>query len=671
LARLADRARAVPALFVSYSGLLGGAERILLDVAAGMDEMPSLACPEGPLAERAREAGLHVFVLRERRLELRAGARDRIYAPLRLAAHARELRALVDALRPEVVFAWGMRAALAAAALPRRRRPALVFQHNDLLPGPAVARAVRAAARRSDAVIALSRCIARDLDPGGELGVAVIPPGVDLDRFRPAPPADGPPEVLLLGAMVPWKRPGLALEAVALASRELSDLRLRVAGALIGDDEERLLSELRRRAERPDLAGRVEFSGHVDSAEALRRASCLLHCADREPFGMALAEALAAGRPVVAPAACGPLEIVNGDCGRLYPPGDADAAARCLLEALERREQLGAAGRERASERFRVESARERYRELLLARAPSPRAGGGVAIVTVTHDSARDLRRMLASVRAHLPGARVVAVDSGSSDGSAEAARESGVETIELGENVGYGRASNAGLARVHEPVTVLANPDVELVDGSLAELAGELASGPERLLAPLVLLPDGSRQDSAQPEPGAARLALAALAPPAALPGPLRTALQPWRSGRPRRAGWAVGCCIVARTETLRRLGPFDERIFLYGEDMELGLRAADAGVETWFRPDARVLHHRAHSSEREFGGEPFELLARQRREVVAERRGRRRAAIDDWTLLATYADRIALKTLTGRAARREREQLWALRRARREGRP
>ena len=55
----------------------------------------------------------------------------------------------------------------------------------------------------------------------------------------------------------------------------------------------------------------------------------------------------------------------------------------------------------------------------------------------------------------------------------------------------------------------------------------------------------------------------------------------------------------------------------------------------------------------------------------MVAERRGRRRAAIDDWTLLATYADRIALKTLTGRAAGREREQLRALWRARREGRP
>jgi GT2 family glycosyltransferase len=130
---------------------------------------------------------------------------------------------------------------------------------------------------------------------------------------------------------------------------------------------------------------------------------------------------------------------------------------------------------------------------------------------------------------------------------------------------------------------------------------------------------------------------------------------------------GWAVGCCIVGRTETLRRLGPFDERIFLYGEDLELGLRAADAGVETWFRPDARVLHHRAHSSDRAFGGEPFDLLATQRRKVVRERRGRVRAGLDDMLQAATFADRVLLKSLARRDAGRERAQLRALRRARR----
>ena len=130
-----------------------------------------------------------------------------------------------------------------------------------------------------------------------------------------------------------------------------------------------------------------------------------------------------------------------------------------------------------------------------------------------------------------------------------------------------------------------------------------------------------------------------------------------------PRRVAWAAGCCLVARTDTLRALGPFDERTFLYGEDMDLGLRAADAGVETWFQPEARVLHARAHSTERAFGGEPFELLARRRAEVVAERRGQRRARLDALVQSATFANRIAIKTLLRRPADRERAQLRASR--------
>jgi GT2 family glycosyltransferase len=143
---------------------------------------------------------------------------------------------------------------------------------------------------------------------------------------------------------------------------------------------------------------------------------------------------------------------------------------------------------------------------------------------------------------------------------------------------------------------------------------------------------------------------------------------VDPWRSDRPRRVGWAVGCCLAARTETFRRLGPFDDRIFLYGEDLELGLRASDEGVETWFWPAARVLHRRAHATERAFGGEAFELLARQRRKVVELRRGRLRARRDDLLQLLTFADRLALKSVLRRPRERERHQLAALRAARSE---
>jgi GT2 family glycosyltransferase len=118
-----------------------------------------------------------------------------------------------------------------------------------------------------------------------------------------------------------------------------------------------------------------------------------------------------------------------------------------------------------------------------------------------------------------------------------------------------------------------------------------------------------------------------------------------------------------VARTETLRRLGPFDETIFMYGEDLELGLRASGQGVETWFWPQARVRHRGAHSSYRAFGGEPFDLLAQARHDVMAKRFGARRAQLDDSAQAATFASRLTLKRALGQPAERERRQLAALR--------
>lgn len=681
----------MPILFVSYSGLYGGAERILLDVLAGVGEPAVLACPRGGLADRAREAGVPVLALAERRIQARTSPRDRVAAPLRLAAHAREVRGLARALGAPTVVAWGMRSALAAAGGLAGMRPAprLVFEHVDLLPAGPPARAVRAAARRADAVVCLSDAIARDLDPGGALAgrLHVVRPGVPVPETCPPPPPAGPPSALVLGAVVPWKRPDLALEAVAGAAREVEGLRAVVAGPAIGEEGEALARALRARAERPDLAGRVDMPGALrDPGAALAACTCLLHATDREPYGMVLAEALAAGRPVVAPADGGPLEIVDRACGRLYRPGDAADAARALVEVAgdpARAAEMGAAGWEHARERLRLEDSVRRWRAAALGGAPAASrsasrgagrapAGAGVALVTVTHDSQDDLARLLSSVARHLPAARVVVVDSGSRDGSLALAREwpGDATVVDLGANEGYGRGSNRGVAAVGEAdVTVILNPDVELVDSSLGELAAELRrpGAPDRLLAPLVLHPDGRLQDSAQAAPATALQGFRALVPAAAMPGPLRRRVEPYRSGRPRKVAWAVGCCIAARTATLRALGPFDEEAFLYAEDLDLGLRARQEGVETWFWPAARVVHREAHSSRRAFGGEPYALLAARRRAVVARRLGSRRAALDDWIQIVTFADRIALRTALGRDATRERAQLAALRAVRR----
>lgn len=671
------------ALLVSYSGAIGGAERVLLDHAQALEGELCLACPEGPLAGAARERGIRVLPLPERALDVRSSARRRLGSLALLAGHRRELRQLVSDLEPSVVIVNGMRSALALLTpRPPAGAPPVVFDHHDLLPGPLLGPLVRAAARRASLVVVPSRALALELGP--RAGALVVYPGVEASRWLPTAAPAEPPQVLVLGAIVDWKRPDLALEVLARVRLRRPDVRMRLVGAPLGDGGPRLIARIAARATEPDLLGAVELPGAVaDPAGELAQATCLLHCAPREPFGLVMIEALAAGRPVVAPGAAGPLEIVDESCGRLYPPGDADAAAAAVLELVEDPRlaaKLGAAGRARAATDFSPETARERFAgavaplvEAALAESrasAAPSGGEGLALVTVTRNSAAELEALLSSVARHLPGTHVVVVDCASGDQTLDVARRErpgvDVQTIALGQNVGFGAASNIGVDAVREPVTALVNPDVELIDGSLAKLIEE-AQRSRRLLAPLVLSPDGSRQDTAHPLPTSLADLVSSVVPPAAAPGRAGVWLAPWRAKEPRQVGWAVGCALAARTELFRALGPFDDRIFLYGEDLELGLRARAAGIETWFWPTARVLHVGGHSTTRAFAGEPFELLARARREAVERGLGAHRARIDDRAQAVTFGSRIALKRAMRRDVARERSQLAALRSLRR----
>jgi N-acetylglucosaminyl-diphospho-decaprenol L-rhamnosyltransferase len=291
------------------------------------------------------------------------------------------------------------------------------------------------------------------------------------------------------------------------------------------------------------------------------------------------------------------------------------------------------------------------------------------ALVTVIHDSADHLERLLASIERFLrPHPQVVVVDSGSRDRGAQLARERGAETIELDGNRGFGAGCNAALPRVTEPVTALVNPDVELLDGGLATLAEE-AAATDALLAPRLLGADGSVQDSAHPVPGTLEALVPAAVPRFLFPGSLRRRYEPWRSSRLRQVGWAVAACIVARTDLLRRLGPFDPNVFLFYEDMDLCLRAADAGVPTLLRPDVALRHLGGASVRRSLRGRDAEMRARRRREVMAAR-GRVALALDDAAQAVTFGTRAAGRTLLRRGGAYEREQLRALRAARRNGR-
>jgi N-acetylglucosaminyl-diphospho-decaprenol L-rhamnosyltransferase len=284
----------------------------------------------------------------------------------------------------------------------------------------------------------------------------------------------------------------------------------------------------------------------------------------------------------------------------------------------------------------------------------------GYAIVTVIHDSESELPLLLDSVeRLPQPRPRVIVVDSGSRDRGPELAAERGAELVRLDGNPGFGAGCNAGIERVTEPVTAFVNPDVELLDDGLSRLARDASTG-GALLAPRLLNPDGSIQDSAHPLPGRPDSLLPAVLPRRLLP----TRYEPWRSHTTREVGWAIAACIVGRTEQLRALGPFDADAFLFYEDMELCLHARRAGIPTILRPDVAVRHLGGASTGRTLADRELDLRARRRREVVAQE-GPIPLLIDDVAEALTFALRAGVKAIRGGGAL-ERRRLRALLRAR-----
>lgn len=313
-----------PILFAAYAGVLGGAERVLFDCVTRLDHPLTVACPPGPLADELNKAGVTHVPLKDRGLK-------------RSAAGTFGLAYELTKLKPKTLVAWGAKAVMAAALVPRTK---IVAVHHDLFPSPALRGAVRATTKRARTVVAASQAIADELN----VKATILHPGVDLNVFTPTPIPPGPPKALVAGALVEWKRPDLAVEI----ARRMPELHVTFAGEpLPGDD-------------RPDLGEvppNVTFAGQVDIKQALAEHHLLLHCADREPYGLVLLEALASGRPVVAPAAAGPLEILEQ---YLYPAGNVEVAIKQIHAALEN----PGAPRERAT-RFAVEDSVARLRTAL------------------------------------------------------------------------------------------------------------------------------------------------------------------------------------------------------------------------------------------------------------------------------------------------------------------
>lgn len=282
------------------------------------------------------------------------------------------------------VDAWEAVAAWLPSALPLARRklpfaawvsgcaraeveamPHTRLRHRLLYSPPAILAVERqeaTVARACDAILVDSRHASERIATAarGWGPVRVLPPPVDIARFRPAdrPGRPARPYLLAVARLDRIKDLRTLLRAFAELKRcgRHEDLEL----CIVGDGPERL--PLERSARALGIGAHVRFAGELAGPallETYQRAELLVLSSRYESLGLAVVEAMACGLPVVA-TACGGVadSVVPGETGLLVPIGDHGALAAAVEELLvqpEERRRLGLAGRRRAERCFSAE----------------------------------------------------------------------------------------------------------------------------------------------------------------------------------------------------------------------------------------------------------------------------------------------------------------------------
>src|SRR5947209_4942270 len=268
-------------------------------------------------------------------------------------------------------------------------------------------------------------------------------------------------------------------------------------------------------------------------------------------------------------------------------------------------------------------------------------------VVTVTYSPGVHLDRFLASLsHATERPVSVLMADNGSTDGAPQAAveRYPGVRLFSTGANLGYGSAVNRAIAQLGDADEwiVVANPDVQWGPGSIDALLDAAARWPRAAtLGPLIHDPDGSVYPSARELPSLVRGGMHAVLGPLWKNNPWTAAYRQERlTPSERPVGWLSGSCLLLRRKAFAEIGGFDERYFMYMEDVDLGDRLAAGGWQNVYVPSAEIVHDKGHAA----GRDPAKNLAAHHRSTytfLADRHPNWWQAPLRWTIRAALAAR------------------------------
>lgn len=230
-----------------------------------------------------------------------------------------------------------------------------------------------------------------------------------------------------------------------------------------------------------------------------------------------------------------------------------------------------------------------------------------LSIIVVSYNHPEMLEktlRTIAACRGPL-AVEVFVVDNASTAGNVAMVKRNfpGVRLIQNSRNRGFAAANNQALGQAQGEFVLLLNPDIEVKDGALEALVSFMRRSPDAAAAGGKLFsPDGSLQMSCRSFYTPLTLLLrrtffGALMP--RHPALKKHLLSDWSHDTIREVDWVVGACLLLRRSVLERIGPLDERFFMYCEDVDICYRLKAQGFKTCYVPDAHFVHfHRRESA-------------------------------------------------------------------------
>jgi len=156
----------------------------------------------------------------------------------------------------------------------------------------------------------------------------------------------------------------------------------------------------------------------------------------------------------------------------------------------------------------------------------------------------------------------------------------------------GFGANHNHAFSQTTSPFFCVTNPDIELADDPFPPLLAALADPKVAVVAPMILSPFGTTEDSTRKLPSPTRIFKRVLLRQRQSDYDLAT--------RPLEVEWVAGIFMLFKREMFSLISGFDERFFLYLEDVDLCARARSLGLSVRVEPAARVIHAARRDSHR-----------------------------------------------------------------------